>query len=161
MTYPNQPPSNYPEPNRTIPIQPAPTRTSPVWPRYLIIGLVIGGLWIAHRDEPLWEHAARTLLILLIVPPILHVVLSRLRARRGVRANPSGMRLSLIRLVSFKACLLVIGLGIEALIQPAVPNADLITAVFLVISVTVFGTMLHPHFLVPDTGHQHPSRATR
>jgi len=36
--------------------------------QYLVIGLVIGALWIAHRNEPLWEHAARTLVVLVAVP---------------------------------------------------------------------------------------------
>ena len=29
---------------------------------------MIGALWIAHRNEPLWEHAARTLVVLVAVP---------------------------------------------------------------------------------------------
>ena len=36
--------------------------------QYLVVGLVIGALWIAHRNEPLWEDAARTLVVLVAVP---------------------------------------------------------------------------------------------
>ena len=65
--------------------------------QYLVIGLVIGALWIAHRNEPLWEHAARTLLVLVAVPLLAAPVLAWWRKRQG---SADTRRVSLVRFVA-------------------------------------------------------------
>jgi hypothetical protein len=52
--------------------------------RYTVIGALIASSWIGARGEPVWEHALRTLLIMLTIPTML--AFARRRARR-VRSN--------------------------------------------------------------------------
>jgi hypothetical protein len=57
-------------PTTTPTTTPHPTASTRERVQYLVIGLVIGALWIAHRNEPRWEHAARTLVVLAVPGPL-------------------------------------------------------------------------------------------
>lgn len=52
--------------------------------RYAILGAVLAGLWVGHSGEPAWEHALRTVAVLLTIRPLLWVTLRyRLRQARS------------------------------------------------------------------------------
>jgi hypothetical protein len=58
--------------------------------RYTAIGALIASSWIGARGEPVWEHALRTLLIMLTVPMMLAFARRRARrARSNTAAAPS------------------------------------------------------------------------
>ena len=118
--------------------------------RYLVIGAVIGALWIAHRDEPLWEHAVRTLVVLVAVPLLAAPVLAWWRARRRDATVPSE-QLSLPRFVAAKAMLVAVALGLDVLLSSWWPGlADLLVAAGLVLAIAVLGPLHHHRLLVPS-----------
>jgi hypothetical protein len=52
--------------------------------RYAVLGVVLAALWVGHAGEPAWEHALRTVLVLLTIRPLLRMtVKSRLRRARS------------------------------------------------------------------------------
>jgi hypothetical protein len=115
--------------------------------QYLVIGLLIGALWIAHRDEPLWEHAARTLAVLVAVPLLAAPVLAWWRKRRG---STDTRHLSLVRFVAAKALLVGVALGVDVLLSMWIPGAaDFIVAGGLFAAIAVLGPLYH-HLLVTD-----------
>ena len=117
--------------------------------RYLVVGLFIGGLWIAHRDEPTWEHAVRTLAVLLLVPPLVHLLLRRWEARRAQQGDAPRERFSIARFAIGKVVLVVAWMVIELVLSHWVADADLIVAAGLTLSAAVLGPMLHHHLMVP------------
>jgi len=114
---------------------------------YLFFGLAIGGLWIAHRGEPAWVHAARTLAVLLVVSLTLQVL-----HRRRPRSRPSsdGTRISLVRLIAAKLLVVAIALVVDWVLQRWIPNADLIVAIGLAVGIAAVGPKVHRYLLVPD-----------
>ena len=87
---------------------------------------MIGALWIAHRNEPLWEHAARTLLVLVAVPLLAAPVLVWWRKRHG---SADTRRVSLVRFVAAKALLVGVALGVDVLLSLWLPGlADFLVA---------------------------------
>jgi len=115
--------------------------------QYLVIGLVIGALWIAHRNEPLWEHAARTLVVLVAVPLLAAPLLAWWRKRHG---SADAQRLSLVRFVAAKALLVGVALGVDVLLTPWLPGAvDFVVAGGLFVAIAVLGPLYH-HLLVTD-----------
>jgi len=115
--------------------------------QYLVIGLVIGALWIAHRNEPPWEHAARTLVVLVAVPPLAAPLLAWWRKRHG---SADAQRLSLVRFVAAKALLVGVALGVDVLLTPWLPGAvDFVVAGGLFVAIAVLGPLYH-HLLVTD-----------
>lgn len=90
----------------------------PAWPswatrfrslriRYAILGAVLAALWAGRSAEPAWEHALRTILVLLTIRPLLRVTLRyRLRrARSGMSTSAYLKRLITIRLAMVAAAL--------------------------------------------------------
>jgi len=115
--------------------------------QYLVIGLVVGALWIAHSDEPLWEHAARTLVVLIAVPLLAAPVLAWWRKRRG---STDAQRVSLVRFVAAKALLVGVALGVDVLLSLWLPGvADFVVAGGLFVAIAVLGPLYH-HLLVTD-----------
>ena len=74
---------------------------------------MIGALWIAYRNEPLWEHAARTLLVLVAVPLLAAPVLAWWQKRYG---SADTRRISLVRFVAATALLAGVALGADLLV---------------------------------------------
>ena len=115
--------------------------------QYLVIGLVIGALWIAHRNEPLWEHAARTLAVLVAVPILAAPLLAWWRKRHG---SANTRRVSLVRFVAAKALLVGVALGVDVLLSLWLPGvADFVVAGGLFVAIAVLGPLYH-HLLVTD-----------
>jgi hypothetical protein len=115
--------------------------------QYLVIGLVIGTLWIVHRNEPVWEHAARTLVVLVAVPLLAAPVLAWWRKRHG---SANTRHVSLVRFVAAKALLVGVALGVDVLLSLWLPGvADVVVAGGLVVAIAVLGPLYH-HLLVTD-----------
>jgi hypothetical protein len=75
--------------------------------RYAILGVVLAALWVGRSGEPAWEHALRTVLVLLTIRPLLRVTLRyRLRELRSqASASRQVMWLIAIRLAMVGAAL--------------------------------------------------------
>jgi len=128
--------------------------------RYLVVGLVIGALWIAHSDEPVWAHAARTLAVLVAVPVLAAPVLAWWRRRAASRGAPDDApRLSLVRFVAAKALLVAVALGVDLLLSLWSPvAADVVVALGLVGAVAVLGPQYHHLLVVPAARSGGPVR---
>ena len=95
----------------------------------------------------MWEHAARTLAVLVAVPLLAAPVLAWWRKRRGATDGP---RLSLVRFVAAKAVLVGVALGVDVLLSLWVPGAaDFVVATGLFLAIAVLGPLYH-HLLVTD-----------
>ncbi|MFI6347820.1 hypothetical protein [Streptomyces sp. NPDC050560] len=110
---------------------------------YLIVGLVMGALWVWHKGEPLWEHALKLLVLLFVVAPL---VLGRMRRKHP--PVPGQLTLAYPRLVVAKLVLLVVTLAASALLRDKVDNADLVVAVGMAVVIAVGGPLIHPRLLV-------------
>ncbi|RKT87412.1 hypothetical protein SAMN05421805_113125 [Saccharopolyspora antimicrobica] len=109
---------------------------TPVRLGYAVAALVIGGAWAFGWDVPLWQHALRLLVIVLVLPPIVH--LARRRLRRPVTAYPP-MR----HLVVAKVLLVAGAVGLELLLNRWTWWAPFITAAALAATVAVGGPPWH------------------
>ncbi|MFE7112801.1 hypothetical protein ACFU98_38345 [Streptomyces sp. NPDC057575] len=104
---------------------------------YAVAGLLIGGAWAYGRDTPLWEHALRLGVIVVVVPPIVHLVRSRLRRR------PTTQHLPLRQLVVAKVLLVVAAVVVELMLDPLTAWASFLTAAALTAAVAVRGPIWH------------------
>ncbi|NLU68282.1 hypothetical protein [Streptomyces sp. HNM0574] len=103
---------------------------------YVVAGLAIGGAWAYGRDMPLWEHALRLCVIVVVVPPVLHLVRRRLR-------RPAARHLPLRQLVLAKVLLVLGAVAVELLLEPLTAGASLITAAALAAVVALGGPSWH------------------
>ncbi|GAA2104327.1 hypothetical protein GCM10009801_79870 [Streptomyces albiaxialis] len=103
---------------------------------YASAGLLIGGAWAYGKDMPLWEHALRLGLIVVVVPPVLHL----LRSRRG---GPAARHLPLRHLVAAKVLLILGAAGMELLLDPLTAWASFVTAAALAAVVAIGGPTWH------------------
>ncbi|MWA14636.1 hypothetical protein [Streptomyces sp. BA2] len=113
---------------------------------YATAGLLIGGAWAYGKDMPLWEHALRLCVIVVVVPPALHLVRSRLRRRSAARHLP------LRQLVVAKVLLVAAAVVAELLLDPLTAWASFITAAALAAVVTVAGPTWHRRQRSPAHG---------
>jgi hypothetical protein len=98
---------------------------------YLLIGLVLGGLWILNRDKSLLFHAVQMLVVMSLFTGI-QIVL-----RRGAREV-----LPYTRLVVPKLVLVALALGAEWLLRSVTSRSNAIVAVGLVVLITAVGPVL-------------------
>jgi hypothetical protein len=98
---------------------------------YLIIGLVLGGLWILNRDKSLLFHAVQMLVVMSLFTGV-QIVLRR-RAREV---------LPYTRLVVPKLVLVALAVGAEWLLASVTSRSNAIVAVGLVVLVTALGPVL-------------------
>jgi hypothetical protein len=98
---------------------------------YLIIGLILAGLWILNKDKSLLFHAVQMLIVMSLFTGI-QIVL-RLRAHEV---------LPYIRLVIPKLVLVGLAVGAEALLAAVTSRSNGIVAVGLVVVVTAMGPVL-------------------
>ncbi|MFE9687239.1 hypothetical protein [Streptomyces sp. NPDC006285] len=158
MSTPHEPPSTM---RSLAPVTAAATTgrkmPPPLVVRYLILGLIMGGLWAWHAGAPLWEHAVRLLALLLIGPPLLHRARARRRRRLGLEGEP---RLSLVRLTLLKLWLVALALLAAWVLNDRLSGADYWIAGGLTVITTVFGPPAHPHLIV-TTDRPSSRRATR
>ncbi|MFE2162053.1 hypothetical protein ACFW9M_30125 [Streptomyces lydicus] len=133
-----------------VPVRPGPVRRAPgpggaqlVKP-YLVAGLVMGGIWALNQGEPLWEHAAKLLVLLFVAAPLLHLA----RRRRTARHPEHRHRLSFVRLAVAKVALIALALGAGWLLDGAMDHPDLAVAAGLTTVVSLVGPLLHRLLLV-------------
>jgi hypothetical protein len=98
---------------------------------YLIIGLVLGGLWILNRDKSLLFHAVQML-----------VVMSLFTGVQIVLRRRAGEVLPYIRLVVPKLVLVALAVGAEWLLASVTSRSNAIVGVGLVVVVTAVGPVL-------------------
>ncbi|MDI3390307.1 hypothetical protein QIS99_29550 [Streptomyces sp. B-S-A8] len=113
---------------------------------YAAAGLLIGGAWAYGRDMPLWEHALRLCVIVVVVPPVLHLVRSRLRRRSAAQHLP------LRQLVVTKVLLVAAAVVVELLLDPLTAWASFVTAAALAAVVAVGGPAWHQKQRSPSHG---------
>ncbi|MFE7111487.1 hypothetical protein ACFU98_39310 [Streptomyces sp. NPDC057575] len=99
---------------------------------YAVAGLLIGGAWAYGRDMPPWEHALRLGVIVTVVPPVLHLVRSRL-------GRSAGRHLPLQHLVVAKVLLVLGAMVMDLLLEPLTVWASFVTAGILAAVVDVGG----------------------
>jgi Na+-translocating ferredoxin:NAD+ oxidoreductase RnfD subunit len=98
---------------------------------YLIVGLLLAGLWLLNRDRSLLFHAVQMLGLMSVLTALQIVLL-----RRAHEATPY------VRLISAKLVLVALAVGGEWLIAPATSRSNAIVAVGLVVLVTALGPVL-------------------
>jgi hypothetical protein len=103
--------------------------------RYLAAGAVLGGLWYAGRNMPLWEHALQMLIVMTVVT-VLQVILRR---RHGGPPKPAS---AYVRLVGVKVALIALAVGASWSLSQWTSRANTIVAVGLVVLVAMLGPAL-------------------
>jgi hypothetical protein len=98
---------------------------------YLVIGLVLGGLWVLNRDKSLLFHAVQML-----------VVMSLFTGVQIVLRRRAGELLPYVRLVVPKLALVALAVGAEWLLASVTSRSNAIVAVGLVVVVTAVGPLL-------------------
>ena len=99
--------------------------------RYLIAGLVVGGLWLLNGDKSLLYHAVQMLIVMSVLTG-LQIVLDR---RHG--ETPA-----YVRLISAKLVLVAVAVGAQWLLTPVTSESNTIVAAGLVVLVTAAGPAL-------------------
>jgi heme A synthase len=92
--------------------------------RYAILGLVFALLWVGHQGEPAWVHAARVLLVLVTIPPLLALT-QRFRTRQISKASEKHPNASLYWLVGTRIVVISLALALGWLVSHlAAPHAN-------------------------------------
>ncbi|WP_027946817.1 hypothetical protein [Amycolatopsis taiwanensis] len=130
--------------------RPGPPKTWAVRLGYTAAGLAIGVAWALGWDRPIWEHALRLLVLVLVVPPIIHLV----RRRTGRTAGHPPLR----HLVVAKVLLVAAAIGLEVLLDHWTSWSALLTALALTITVAVGGPSLHHTLLRRISADRDPGR---
>jgi hypothetical protein len=119
--------------------------------RYAVLGVVLAGLWVGHSGEPAWEHALRTVLVLLTIRPLLRLTVKS-RMRRGWSQTSTSRQV--MWLVAFRLAVVGAALGVR-LVDRAGWRICLGTGLFLALLLVPVSPM-HPVLLLAthtaDTG---------
>ncbi|MBU3067751.1 hypothetical protein KO481_40315 [Nocardia sp. NEAU-G5] len=118
-----------------------------MWAGYLIVGVVVGLLWVLQTG-PLWEHGLRLGAVLLVVPTGAHLIRRRWEAGRPATAP----RISLLRLAAAKAVLVAAAMLATWLFEPTLPGVHGLVGLALALAIGVGGPLLHRHLTVPPAG---------
>lgn len=114
---------------------------------YVVMGVILGGVWLASSGESLISHVWHDLAVLVV---LLIVLRSRLRKRQDLPGARPMPQLSFGWIIGAKLVLLIVAAGAEWLLQRAgVARTDLIVAVGLFVVVAVAGPPPHHLFLRP------------
>jgi hypothetical protein len=110
--------------------------------RYAVAGVVLAGTWVWHENQPPWEHAARVLVVMLVLGPVVRWIRRRVTAGspgRGGRGFP--VRTWIIA----KLTLVAVGLGVEWLLELWISRstAAIIVAAGMAVAVALGGPWLH------------------
>jgi hypothetical protein len=81
--------------------------------RYAALGVVLAVLWVGHSGEPAWEHALRTVLVLLTIRPLLRMTV-RYRVRQA--RSPASTSRDVAWLIAFRLAVVGAALGASWLI---------------------------------------------
>ena len=111
--------------------------------RYLLAGVNIGVLWMIG-DGPVWQHAITLTIVLVVGPPVINLLRSKLVEDRG---QP---RMSLARLSAGKALLVILAMTGTWALEPVVAQPKVVVGLALVVTVAVLGPLLHPRMLVAN-----------
>lgn len=106
---------------------------------YVAAGVVLGGLWLAHRGQSPWEHAIRLLGLMAVVMAV-STAARHFAARAGkqVRSHAIG------RFLLLKVALVALAVGAGLVLGERIPNADMWIGVGMGVTVAVVGPMVHP-----------------
>jgi hypothetical protein len=107
--------------------------------RFLVPGIVFGVLWYANRDTPLWEHAVRMLVIMVVVLAAIELLADR---HNGQKRAP---HLAHGRVIGAKLGLLAIAVVAEWALDHWTEQASAVVAVGLVVVTAVVGPALRHH----------------
>jgi hypothetical protein len=125
--------------------------------RYALLGVAAGGLWLWGAGSPLWEHAVRTLAILLVVPALVGRIAGAVARRRGHTQT-----VSVGRLVAAKVALVFIAIVVTEAAGHRVAHLDLYLAAWLALIPAVGGPLIHHRLLIEVPGDpREPHRAGR
>lgn len=112
---------------------------------YVVMGLILGGVWLASSGQSLISHVWHDLVVLVAV---LLIARTRLRQRQNKPGAPQLPQLSFGWIIGAKLVLLIIAAGAELLMQRAgVGHADLIVAAGLFVIVAIAGPPAHHLFI--------------
>jgi hypothetical protein len=120
--------------------------------RYVLLGLVVGGIWLLNSDQPLWLHALRMLAILLVVPAVAGRLLAAAARRRGQEMAET---ISIGRLVAIKFGLVIVALVVTGLLGDRVADLDLYVAASLALTLALGGPAIHHRLLVKTAATPH------
>jgi len=100
-------------------------------------------LWYLNGGTPLWEHALRMFLVMVVALVVLELLARR---KHGSGDRP---RIAHRRIIAAKLALLVLAIGAEWLLRQWTNHANLIIAIGLAAVVALCGPMLQLH-LIPS-----------
>ena len=119
-----------------------PKRIASVRLWYLVAGLFMGAAWAWNRGTPLWEHAVKLLVLMVVVSAVLSW-----QQRRGSRGAHQGPQVSIPRLVAAKVLLVAAAVAANWLLAGRVAKPDLIVATCLALFVALLGPHLHSRLI--------------
>jgi hypothetical protein len=79
----------------------------------VVVGVVLAGLWAGHPGEPAWEHALRTVLVLLTIRPLLRMTVKYRLRQASSQASTSRY---VAWLIAFRLAVVGAALGVSWLI---------------------------------------------
>lgn len=80
---------------------------------YALVGIVLAFMWVGETTEPAWAHGLRTVVLLLILPPLLLPANRRLTAAFHTSARPGP---ALARLIAVRVLIVTAALAANALL---------------------------------------------
>ncbi|MFB6438347.1 hypothetical protein ACFCVY_16445 [Streptomyces sp. NPDC056411] len=80
---------------------------------YAVAGLVLAFMWLGEANEPAWVHGVRTVVLLMILPPLLLPANRRLAAAYHASARPGW---ALARLVTARTLIVTAALAVNSLL---------------------------------------------
>ncbi|MET7622502.1 hypothetical protein [Streptomyces sp. NPDC005408] len=110
---------------------------------YLVIGVVLALIWAARAEDPPWQHALRTLGLMLVILPAATLLLRRKQARTGIQLP----ELRHLNIFAAKFLLVAAALGAEWLLQSHTQKAAHYVAIGIAVVVALVGPRLSRFFI--------------
>lgn len=106
---------------------------------YLVAGVTIGALWMAHAGESPWQHAVR-LVVLMIGVMTVAAVARRAAERRG--QHPRHPRLG--SFIALKGSVITLAVMAGFVLDGRIANPDMWIGLGLIAVVALIGPLIHP-----------------